>query len=160
MNCGTILFAILSFLASATDAGPVRRSQTLATRDFIPEHIIWQNNVNRTQNPMVPKIGAVKACQRITYYSGTPATGIRRSDCQKLANQVRSDNGYVSIFLYLSHFCTLKLVADLLGLEWEMWWWNSASGCKTLASYGTCNVAISRFDGEASYHQHASDVAM
>ncbi|ROV91132.1 hypothetical protein VSDG_07833 [Cytospora chrysosperma] len=137
MMFASVIFTILASLALPALAGPVYRSQAIATRNFIPEHIVWQSNANRTHGPMVPNFGSVKACQRITYYSGTPASGIRRSDCQNLVYQMESDPGY-----------------------WEMWWWDSTSDCKTLASNGTCNFAISRFDGRASNYDHASDVAI
>lgn len=160
MKSATGLFAILTLLAAAAIAGPLHRSQALTTRNLIPEHITWQSNVNRTQDPMVPNTGAVKACQRTTYYSGTPATGIQRSDCQELANQTRSSPGYVSGSPYLTTPLCFEFRLTLLGLEWEMWWWDNTSGSKTLTSYGTCNVGVSRSDGKASDRENASDIAM
>lgn len=96
MMIASVLLTILASLASAALAGPVYHNQALAARNFIPEYIVWQSTANRTQNPMVPSIGSVKACQRTTYYSGTPASGIHRSDCQKLVDQIESNPGYVS----------------------------------------------------------------
>ncbi|KUI60297.1 hypothetical protein VP1G_07501 [Cytospora mali] len=137
MKFATILFHVLTVLASAALAGPVYRSEALTSRNFIPGHIVWQSTANRTQSPMTPRFGSVKACQRTTYYSGTPASGIHRSDCQKLVDHIESDPGY-----------------------WEMWWWDSTTDYKTLASNGTCNFAISRTDGESSGSNHSSDVAI
>lgn len=107
MMFASVIFTILASLALAALAGPVYRSQAIATRNFIPEHIVWQSNANRTHGPMVPNFGSVKACQRITYYSGTPASGIRRSDCQNLVYQMESDPGYVS-----NSWCSIVLEGD------------------------------------------------
>ncbi|ROW01943.1 hypothetical protein VMCG_05622 [Cytospora schulzeri] len=137
MMFASVLLAILASLVSVALAGPVYRTHASAARNFIPEHIVWTSNANRTQDPMGPSVGSVKACQRTTYYSGTPATGIRRSDCQHLVNHIKSNPGY-----------------------WEMWWWNSTSDYETLVRNGTCNFAITRFDGKVSGHDHASDVAI
>ncbi|KAK7741000.1 hypothetical protein SLS53_005063 [Cytospora paraplurivora] len=130
-----ILFSLV--LSSGALAGPVYGNPALTPRSFVPEHIVWNSNANRTQSPWAPSVGSVKACQRTTYYSGTPAAGIRRSDCQDLVTQLKSDPGY-----------------------WELWWWDKTSGYKTLTSNGTCNLAISRLDGKKSALNLASDVAI
>lgn len=96
MESAVVLFTILVSLASGAPAGPVNGNQALTPRNFVPEHIVWNSNADGTQSPWAPNIGSVKACQRATYYSGTPAAGIRRSDCQKLVSQIKSDPGYVS----------------------------------------------------------------
>ncbi|ROV92422.1 hypothetical protein VPNG_09589 [Cytospora leucostoma] len=137
MEFAVVLFTILVSLVSLAPAGPVYSNSALRPRNFVPEHMVWVSNANQTQSPWAPNVGSVKACQRTTYHSGTPATGIRRSDCQNLVSQLKADPGY-----------------------WEMWWWDKTSGYKTLTTNGTCNFAVSRSDGQASAPNLASDVAI
>lgn len=96
IHASPLLFTTLASLVSTTLAGPMHHNQTFTLRNFVPDNITWQSTANSTQDPMAPAAGPVKACQRTTYYSSTPAAGIRRGDCLRLASQVGSGPGYVS----------------------------------------------------------------